>query len=123
VLAEVDNEMDAMLEAWTKALLQNLEDPTTQSRMELLPPDQLELIGQFLAARNLPTPMPAALVEAVREALSGLAKVVIRTDGLRAALAGTGSPSTLAEVRERFESHLAKLTKGKDPSRVRVVIE
>lgn len=122
-LTEVDNDLDAMLEAWTKALLQNLEDPTTQSRLELLPPDQMAMIGSFLATWTLPVPVPAALVQAIREALSGLAKVVIRTDGLRAALAGSGGPATLAELKERFEGHLAQLTRGKDPSKVRVVVE
>ena len=34
-----------------------------------------------------------------------------------------GSPATLAEMRKRFEEYLDGLTKGKEPAKVRVVIE
>ena len=123
VLSAIDGELDDMLQKWTKALLDNLEDPTTRSQLELLGPDQVALVGSFLASRTLPDPLPQEFVYSVREALSGLTKVVVRTEVLRAALAAGGAPATLPVLRERFEEHLAGLTKGKDPSKVRLVIE
>lgn len=122
-LAAIDDELDAMLESWTAALLQNLEDPTTQSRLDLLPAEQLGLIGTFLATRRLAVPVSCALVGAIGDALSGLTKVVVRTQALRTALTGSGGPATLSELRERFEEHLRELTRGKDPGKVRVVVE
>jgi len=123
VLRSIDDDLDTMIAAWTKALLDNLEDPTTRSHLELLGPDQMALVGSFLAARTLPDLLPAEFVHTVREALSGLAKVVVRTEALRAALAGGGAPTTLTELEQRFEDYVAELTKGKDPNKVRIIIE
>ncbi len=55
--------------------------------------------------------------------LSGLQKVVVTAEELRAALADGGLPCTVADLRERFERHLGKLTKGRDALKVRLVIE
>ena len=123
VLSGIDGELDGLLEKWTKTLLDNLEDPTTRSQLELLGTDQVALVGSFLAARALPDPLPQEFIHSVREALSGLTKVVIHTEALKAALAAGGSPATLGVLKERFEEHLAGLTKGKDPGKVRLVIE
>ena len=32
-------------------------------------------------------------------------------------------PCTLDDLTSRFQAHLARLTKGKDPSKVRIVVE
>ena len=122
-LTAIDEELDTTLEKWTAALLDNLEDPTTRSQLDLLGPDQMALVRNFLTSRKLPDSVPFEFVNAIREALSGLAKVVVRTDSLRAALAGGGAPTTLPELKQRFEDHLLELTKGKDPSKVRILIE
>ncbi len=42
---------------------------------------------------------------------------------LRDALLTGGSPATPAEMRKRFEEYLEKLTKGKEPGKVRIVLE
>jgi len=42
---------------------------------------------------------------------------------LRAALLSGGSPATPAEMKKRFEEYLDELTKGKEPGKVRIVLE
>jgi hypothetical protein len=42
---------------------------------------------------------------------------------LRAALFAGGSPATPAEMKKRFEEYLDQLTKGKEPGKVRIVLE
>ena len=42
---------------------------------------------------------------------------------LRAALLAGGSPATPAEMKKRFEEYLDGLTKGKEPGKVRIVLE
>ena len=123
VLASIDEELDTMIAGWTKVLLDNIEDPTTRSQLDLLGQDPMAHIGNFLASRTLPDPLPAEFVQAVGEALSGLAKVVLRSETLRNALVGAGGPATVAQLKERFSEHLTELTKGKDLSKVRVVVE
>jgi hypothetical protein len=54
--------------------------------------------------------------------LSGLEKVVVRSIDLQNALADGGLPCTVADLRVRFERHLATLTKDKIASKVRVVL-
>jgi hypothetical protein len=55
--------------------------------------------------------------------LSGLEKVSVKTADMRAALLAGGSPATPAEMKKRFEEYLDKLTKGKEPGKVRIVLE
>jgi hypothetical protein len=47
----------------------------------------------------------------------------VKSADLRAVLLSGGSPVTPAEVKKRFEEYLEKLTKGKEPGKVRIVLE
>lgn len=122
-LAAMDEELDRLLEAWTKTLLDNLEDPTTRQNLELLKPEARKLIEDFLRERRLPVGLGQEFIQAVREALSGLTKVVVKTADLRSALLAGGAPATLAEMRNRFEDYLSGLAAGKDPQKIRVMVE
>ena len=57
------------------------------------------------------------------EVLSGLQKVPVKTEDLRAVLLSGGSPATPAEMKKRFEEYLDELTKGKEPGKLRIVLE
>jgi hypothetical protein len=71
----------------------------------------------------LPDDVSHDFVAALQEALSGLSKVTVTAEGLRAALLANGSPATVTELRKRFDDYLVELVKGKDPSKVRIVLE
>ncbi|MBK1699955.1 DUF6079 family protein [Thiococcus pfennigii] len=123
-ISELDRELDDMLQSWTSTLLGNLQDPTVAGNIDLLGAgDGREAVAAFLKDKRLPDPVGPAFVKALQEILSGLEKVVVNEARLRAALTDGGIPCTLSELRDRFESYLAGLTKGKDASRVRVVVE
>ncbi len=120
----LDNRLDELIHDWTTTLLGNLEDPTVAANIDLLSDAKgKEALRSFLDARVLPDPVDAVFVKALQEILSGLEKVLVRESDLGAALAEGGVPCTLAELRERFEDFVATLTKGKDATRVRVVLE
>jgi hypothetical protein len=68
-------------------------------------------------------PETAGLYHRLQEVLSGLSKVVLKLDDLRAALVEGGMPATPADIKKRVEEFLASLTAGKDPTRVRIVLE
>ena len=121
-LAAIDRDLDRVLSEWTEALVESLNDPTTTDQMQLLGTQQRQLVGAFLAARVLPGPLSDDFVEAVREVLSGLSKVVLTSDGMRTALASGGLPATLEEMKRRFGRHLAEEAKGLDPAKVRIVL-
>lgn len=123
VLDSLEAELHELEVTWTQTLLTDLEDPTTQQNLSLLRPDQRSEINAFLASRVLPDDLSNDFIQAVREVLSGLAKVVIKAEDLKTALLSGGSPATIGELKRRFESYLSESSKGQDPDKVRIVLE
>ena len=81
------------------------------------------LVDAFLKERKLPEELTPDFIHALKEVLSGLVKVAVTPEDLRAALLKGGSPATPAEMKKRFEEYLDELTKGHEPAKVRVVLE
>ena len=50
-------------------------------------------------------------------------KVTVKAQELQTALKVTDGPATPAELKKRFEEYIDQLTKGKDPAKVRIVLE
>jgi hypothetical protein len=123
VLRALENELDRLYDGWTKTLLSDLSDPTTQENLGLLKAGARRIVDSFRKAQALPDDVNHDFVGAVQEALSGLAKVVVTADSLKSALAAGGSPATLPELKRRFDDYLVEISKGKDPTKVRVVLE
>ncbi|HHD64075.1 MAG TPA: ATP-binding protein, partial [Desulfobulbaceae bacterium] len=123
VLDELDEELDKLVENWTQTLLTNLEDPTTKGNLDLLKPEPKKLVNGFIKKRALPDEIDQDFIHALGEVLSGLQKVPVKIADLRAALLSGGSPATPAEMKKRFEEYLDELTKGKEPGKVRIVLE
>ena len=80
-------------------------------------------MNQFIRQRELPSEPGQDLIEALKEVLSGLEKISVTTDALRTALLSGGSPTTPAEMKQRFDDYLNGLLKGKEPDKVRIVLE
>jgi len=68
-------------------------------------------------------PLDSNFVHALKEVLSGLVKVTVKAQELQQALQVTDGPATPAEMKKRFEEYIDQLTKGKDPAKVRIVLE
>ena len=62
-------------------------------------------------------------MKALQEVLSGLQKVSFGSADLQAALSEGGLPCTISDLSERFDRYVANLTKGKDVSKVRILIK
>jgi hypothetical protein len=124
VLASLDEQLDELVQDWTKTLLANLDDPTVATNIDLISdPDGKQGIQGFLETRQLPEPVPPSFVKALQEALTGLEKVAVTGDGLRTALTMGGVPCTVDELKTRFDKYVADLTRGKSVNKVRVVVE
>jgi Family of unknown function (DUF6079) len=123
-LADLDEVLDALVRGWTDTLHANLEDPTVFANIGLVsdPAGKKELQA-FLKSKKLPDTISPAFVKALQEALSGLQKVSFGNTQLQAALSDGGLPCTIADLHDRFDRYVATLTKGKDVSKVRIVIE
>lgn len=123
VLNRLDEELDKLLSDWTQTLLTNLDDPTTKENLGLLKSKARKLVDEFMKKRELPDDLGHDFINALKEVLSGLAKVTVKIENLRAALLSGGSPVTPEEMKKRFEEYLNELTKGKEPGKVRIVLE
>jgi hypothetical protein len=123
ILEELEDQLDKLLSDWTQTLLTNIGDPTTRENANLLKPGQRKLVDAFLEKRALPDDLGHDFIHALEDVLSGLIKVEVKVEDLRSALLAGGSPAAPDELKKRFEEYLSTLTKGKDPSKVRIVLE
>lgn len=123
VLNRLDEELDSLLSDWTQTLLTNLNDPITKENLGLLKSKPRKLVDEFMKKCELPDDLGHELINALKEVLSGLAKVTVKIEDLRTALLSGGSPVTPEEMKKRFEEYLNEITKGKEPGKVRIVLE
>jgi Family of unknown function (DUF6079) len=123
IIDQMDFQLDTMLEGWTNTILSNLEDPITQENMGLLKSEDRKQLEAFIKSRKLPMPLNTNFVHALREVLSGLVKIPLKVQDLQNALQAAGGPATPAEMKKRFEEYIDQLSRGKDPAKVRIVLE
>ena len=123
VLDQIDQQLEGLLENWTKTLLENLDDPTARKSIKLLPEAQKEMVDAFLKEKTLPEKISNDLVQGMQQALSGLVAISIRPNELLNALSDGGTPCTVEQIQTRFEEFVEKITRGKEPSKVRLVID
>ncbi len=123
VLDTLDRELDQLVENWIQTLLANLADPIIKNSLNLLKPEQRIVLDDFIQKRTLPDNLDQDFLIALQEVLSGLTKVSVKIEDLHNALLRGGSPATPDEMRKRFEDYLTEITKGKEPGKIRIVLE
>ena len=94
-----------------------------QKSISLLPDAQKLAVEGFLKSKKLPDKIDADLVQGIQAALSGLTAIPVRISDLLGEVGGTSAPCTVDDFRKRIETFLERITKGKEISKVRLVIE
>lgn len=122
-LQQLDGELDKLLESWVKTLVDTLGDPIVQSNFELLKPTARKIVNEFSEKGELPEMVTPEFVQAVKDAVSNLEKIVVTGDEIRLALLEGGSPVTPDELRKRFDALVTDRCKGKETSKLRFVVE
>ena len=122
-LQQVDQQLDELLENWTKALLENLGDPVSKQSIDLLLAEQKKAVNAFLKAKVLPEKISNDLVQGIQTSLGGLIPIVVRPPELLAALSDGDAPSTPDQLEARFKGFLEKVTRGKEQLRVRLIVK
>ncbi len=120
-LAQFNQSLERLYQKWTQTLLSELENAGNQR--ELLKTENRTQLENFLTRRCLPEEITRTFIEALQEGLSGLVKVSVNIEDLQKALLRGGSPMTVIEMQKRFINYMNSLTKGKELSQVRVVLE
>jgi predicted ATPase len=123
LIDQMETQLDTLLDDWTSTILSNLEDPITRGNMSLLKSDEREQLEVFIKSRKLPIPLDNSFIHALQEVFSGLVKVTFKVQDLQSALKVTGGPVTPEEMKKRFEEYVDELIRGKDPAKVRIVLE
>ena len=119
-LKNIEQRLDSLQKDWLSNLKSLLDDPFIT--LDLLKPEQAQLIKDFIENDQLPEPLDTLFVQAVNLVLSGLEEVRITSSELLNGL-GQGLPLSIEEVTERFKRLLTKQCKGKDAGKVRVIID
>jgi hypothetical protein len=123
LIDQMETQLDTLLDDWTSTILSNLEDPITRENMSLLKSDEREQLEAFIKSRKLPMSLDNSFIHALQEVFSGLVKVTFNVQELQSALKVTGGPVTPTEMKKRFEEYVDELIRGKDPVKVRIVLE
>ncbi|MCY3016303.1 MAG: DUF6079 family protein [Planctomycetota bacterium] len=123
VLDQIDKQLDELLANWTTTLIDNLDDPIACKSIKLLPDGQKVAIQAFLKAKKLPEKIDNDLVQGMQQALSGLEAIQVKPADLLEALGEGGAPCTVEQIQARFVEFVTKITRGKEPSKVRLVID
>ena len=122
-LDQMDEQLDKIIEQWTKTLLNNLDDPMTQANVkELLHEDDKQVIQSFMNSKELPDPVDGNFVQTLKTILAGLQKVSVKKADLLKIVTDLG-PSTPNEIKQAVSDYVDSLTKGKDQNKVRIVLE
>jgi succinate dehydrogenase flavin-adding protein (antitoxin of CptAB toxin-antitoxin module) len=115
--------LDQIIEQWTKTLWNNLADPMTQTNVnELLHDDDKKIIQVFIDSKKLPESVDSNFVQTLKTVLAGLQKVLVKKADLLQLVSSVG-PSTTDEFKRAISDYVDSLTKGKDPAKVRIVLE
>jgi succinate dehydrogenase flavin-adding protein (antitoxin of CptAB toxin-antitoxin module) len=123
MIDRMDEQLDQIIEQWTKTLLNNLDDPMTQVNVnELLHEDDKQVVKAFMDAKELPDPVDGNFVQTLKTILAGLQKVAVKKTDLLRIVSDLG-PSTPEEIKRAVSEYVDSLTKGKDPAKVRIVLE
>ncbi len=121
-LAHYEEELQNMLESWTKHLLNNFKDTEVQANIGLLEQEQQALVKELLHKGEFSLPIDNKLIDAIKLLLQGIEKVEIKWDDLKFMM-GNGSPMSVEDVRLRFEELLKKKVGTHQTSRVRIMLE
>ena len=122
-LEQLDERLNELLAQWTKTLRSNLADPATKKNVnELLHEKDKQAVQSFMQSGELPAPLSDDFVQILRTVLAGLQKVPVNKAELLKLLSGLG-PSTPEELKRAIGDYVDGLTKGKDPAKIRIVLE
>ena len=119
----LDQMLDDMLKGWRQALMNALSSESAQKSLEAMTPKERKPIEDFMKQKVDNTNIPIGFVDAAQIALRGISSVVLPVDELIKALKVGGVPSTLDEMKRRFNDFIKKHMVGHDPENTRLTLD
>ena len=121
-LDNIENRIDDLVTEWTKTLLDTISDPIVANQKEYLTADQKKVIDDFESSGELPRRVDDFFVKAITALLQGFEPVVIDTEDLLQKLEEL-PPLDEAAFTSKIKDILGAYTKGKDTSKLRIVVK
>lgn len=118
---KIEDRLDALAEEWTKTLLNTISDPLVLTQKPYLLAEQQKTIDAFLAAKTLPEKVDSFFVNAVVALLQGFDAVTVSGAELVDKLSALG-PVDADTFKSKIEEVIAGYAKGKDKSKLRIII-
>lgn len=125
VYGQLDNleiRIDDMVAEWTKILLDTLSDPIILDQKKFLKDSEAKAIDDFVASGKLPEKVDDFFVKSINSLLDGFEPVVIQTEDLIQKLEEL-PPMDEASFEAKIRDIVKTYTKGKDTSRLRIVVK
>lgn len=120
-LDNLEARLDALLDEWTKTLLDTISDPIVESQKEFLSADQQKVIDAFIETKKLPK-VDDFFIQAIQALLKGFEPVVLNADDLVDKLTKL-PPLDETAFRRKVDELVATYTKGKDASKLRIIVK
>ena len=117
----IDSELETLLKQWIRTLVENLAVSQMQEFIDYLPTDDRVLIDEFLKHEGLAQPVDSSFVRILNEVFGGFEVRRVTSEELWSALFPADSPTTLVELRTRFNDFLDDQIGGKAEEKIRVV--
>lgn len=121
-LDNIESRLDALLEEWTKSLLDTVSDPLVASQKEFLGEVQQKAIDAFIETKALPKRVDDFFVKAIQALLKGFEPVVVDADDLVEKLTKL-PPLDEQAFRSKVNELIAGYTKGKDAGKLRIIVK
>lgn len=120
-LTQLDDQVQDLLENWTKTLIENLNHPEISENIPLLKPEQQELVQGLLQTGAFTLPLNIALLQAIGELVHGIQKITISWADVKEVF-GNGNPLTVEEANQRFAKLLQKYLGSQPENPIRLVL-
>lgn len=123
IMETLEEDLEKLHSNWTGIIIENLNDPSAKSNLELMSPKQRASIDTFIQTKQLPNPITNEFVQAVNDAFQGLIKIELTTDDIKSTLLEGGVPCSVDEFAKRFTNMLDEKCIGKDKQKIRVIVK
>jgi len=121
-LDNIENEIDKLLEEWTKTLHNTISDPLVLTQKQYLNPEQQKTIDDFLEKEELPEKIDSFFINSINAILQGFEPVVINAEEFMQKIDEIG-PCDLDTFKNKLMDIISNYIEGKDKKKLRIVVK
>ena len=118
---EIEERIDKLTAEWTETLLNTISDPLVLDQKKFLSAEQQTAIDKFVTDKALSEKVDQFFINAIKDLLKGFEAVTVDGVELLDKLAALGACDT-DTFKQKIDAIIADLSKGKDKSKLRIII-